>query len=127
MSFNNLLYDSCNYRERLNESASVLDYTLYKGKYDNTSKCRNQFGLVGERYGDSQYSGNLTDLESDLRGQTRMLSNCPSKKFIPPGRRYPLVNTRTCGYRDWADYKRRPAVYYDNSLIGRIRNFFGLY
>lgn len=123
---NRLLYDTCNYNERLQESSAILDYNLYKGKYDNTSKCRDQFGLVGELYGDSLYTGNITDLESDLRGQTRPLSDCPSKKFRP-GRRFPLRNVPTCNANQWIDYKRRPAVYYDNSFIGWLRNLIGWY
>ena len=33
--------------------------------------------------GVSLYSGNLVDLESDLRGQTRIASDCPSTMFKP--------------------------------------------
>lgn len=97
---NRLSYDKCSYDNRLNESRSVFDYNMYKGKYDNTSKCRVAFGVVGG-YGDSLYAGNQTDLESDLFGQTRKLSDCPSKKFQPGGY-YPLINQRTC---DLVKYK----------------------
>ena len=65
MSSNRLMYDSCAYEKSLQQSTSPLDYALYTGKYENTAKCRIEFGLVGGN-GVSQYSGNLVDLESDL-------------------------------------------------------------
>ena len=82
MSSNRLMYDSCAYEKSLQQSTSPLDYTLYTGKYENTAKCRIEFGLVGGN-GVSQYSGNLVDLESDLRGQTRAATLCPCKKYGP--------------------------------------------
>ena len=39
-------------------------------------------GTVGGN-GVSLFNGNLVDLESDLRGQTRPLSNCSNKKYVP--------------------------------------------
>lgn len=80
MSSNHLCYDKCAYDKKLKQSTSPLDYTLYTGKFENTSKCRIEFGTVGGN-GVSLLSGNLVDLESDLRGQTRLNSQCPSKKF----------------------------------------------
>ena len=82
MSSNRLMYDSCAYEKSLQQSTSPLDYTLYTGKYENTAKCRIEFGVVGGN-GVSQYSGNLVDLESDLRGQTRAATLCPCKKYGP--------------------------------------------
>jgi hypothetical protein len=76
------MYDSCAYEKSLQQSTSPLDYALYTGKYENTAKCRIEFGLVGGN-GVSQYSGNLVDLESDLRGQTRAATLCPCKKYGP--------------------------------------------
>ena len=73
MSSNRLMYDSCAYEKSLQQSTSPLNYALYTGKYENTAKCRIEFGLVGGN-GVSQYSGNLVDLESDLRGVNRHLS-----------------------------------------------------
>ncbi len=82
MSSNRLMYDSCAYEKSLQQSTSPLNYALYTGKYENTAKCRIEFGLVGGN-GVSQYSGNLVDLESDLRGQTRAATLCPCKKYGP--------------------------------------------
>ena len=83
MSSNRLMYDSCAYKKRLNESIGPINYSMYTGKYENCSKCRIELGSVGGN-GVSLFSGNLVDLESDLRGQTRNASLCPSKHYHPP-------------------------------------------
>ena len=82
MSSNRLMYDTCAYKKRLDESVGPLNYTLYPGKYENCSKCRIELGSVGGN-NVSLFSGNLVDLESDLRGQTRKASLAPSKKYHP--------------------------------------------
>jgi hypothetical protein len=95
MSSNRLIYDECAYEKTLKQSTSQLDYMLYNGKYDNSAKCRIEFGLVGGN-GVSLYSGNLVDLESDLRGQTRLNSHCPDKMYKPPTEQPKLINQPTC-------------------------------
>jgi len=82
MSSNRLIYDTCAYKKRLDESVGPLSYVLNPIKYENCSKCRHELGIIGGT-DVSQISGNLVDLESDLRGQTRMNSDCPSKKYNP--------------------------------------------
>lgn len=82
MSSNRLCYDSCAYQTKLQQSTSPLDYALYAGKFENVGKCRIEFGTVGGN-AVSLYAGNLVDLESDLRGQTRLNSQCPATKFNP--------------------------------------------
>ena len=83
MSSNRLIYDSCAYKKNLDQSIGPLNYNMYAGKYENCAKCRIELGSVGGN-GVSLFSGNLVDLESDLRGQTRNASNCPSKHYQPP-------------------------------------------
>ena len=82
MSSNRLSYDSCAYQKTLQQSTGPLDYMMYTGKYENCAKCRIEFGVVGGN-GVSLYSGNLVDLESDLRGQTRQASLCPKTMYTP--------------------------------------------
>ena len=82
MSFNRLKYDQCAYREDLKESMAPGCYQFYAGKHVNDNICRVDFGIVGGN-DVSLYKGNIVDLESDLRGQTRLSSLCPSKKFMP--------------------------------------------
>jgi hypothetical protein len=82
MSSNRLSYDACAYQKSLQESTSPLEYMLYSGKYENCAKCRIEFGVVGGTSA-SLFSGNLVDLESDLRGQTRQASMCDRNMYAP--------------------------------------------
>ena len=82
MSFNNLIYDTCAYQKNLKQSTGIGNYFLYPGKYNHCKKCRMELGIVGGN-AVSIYKGNLVDLESDLKGQTRASSLCPSHKYQP--------------------------------------------
>jgi hypothetical protein len=82
MSSNRLSYDACAYEKTLQQSTGPLDYMLYTGKFENCAKCRIEFGVVGGN-DVSLFSGNLVDLESDLRGQNRKASLCPSTFYSP--------------------------------------------
>jgi hypothetical protein len=96
MSSNRLCYDKCAYQTKLYQSTSPLDYALYQGKYENKGKCRFEFGVVGGN-GVSQYAGNMVDLESELRGQTRLNSQCPSSKFCAAkAGPYPIKHQASC-------------------------------
>lgn len=57
-------------------------YTQIPQKYYHPNGGRNALGLVGGNEV-SQASGNLVDIESDLRGSTRDLSNYPARKYQP--------------------------------------------
>jgi hypothetical protein len=57
-------------------------YTQIPQKFYHPNASRNALGLVGGNEV-SVASGNLVDIESDLRGTTRDLSNAPSKKYQP--------------------------------------------
>ncbi len=82
MSFNRLSYDRCAYDKRITEGTSVLSWVLDPNKYYNCNPCRVEFGLVGGN-NVSNYIGNMVDLESDMRGQTRLASKCPETMFLP--------------------------------------------
>jgi len=58
-------------------------YTQIPQKYYHPNPSRNALGMVGGN-DVSIASGNLVDVESDLRGTTRDLSNAPSKKYQRP-------------------------------------------
>jgi hypothetical protein len=83
MSFNRLRYDNCAYTHELNESVGTLAYVLDPSKYENCNKCRMELGIIGGT-NVSHIKGNLVDLETDLRGTTRMSSKCPSRKYQNP-------------------------------------------
>jgi hypothetical protein len=57
-------------------------YTQIPQKYYHPNASRNALGLVGGNEV-SQASGNLVDIESDLRGTTRDLSDAPARKYQP--------------------------------------------
>jgi len=110
MASTRLSSDTCAYKTKITESTAPLNYSMYTGKYENCSKCRVELGIVGGN-NVSLFSGNLVDLESDLRGQTRPASLCPSMKYqpkCPPNQnntnglpcngktQYPLVHQPSC-------------------------------
>lgn len=94
MSFNKLTYDNCNYVRHLNESVTILDYVLAPIRHENPHKCRHNLGLVGGT-AVSHIKGNLVDLESDLRGQTRYLSDCIDNQWKPLKPGQDIVNDKT--------------------------------
>jgi len=82
MSFNRCMYDNCSFNERNKESTSPGNYMLYPGKFYNNNQVRIAKGIVAGNEV-SLSKNNLVDLESDLRGQTRILSNCSKNKYSP--------------------------------------------
>ena len=90
--FSRASWDTCSYNERLALSSGTLGYTLSPLPMSNPGQCRNELGLVGGT-AVSHVSGDLVDLESDLRGQTR-LNGCDQRKFAPTTGRY-LTNEKT--------------------------------
>lgn len=82
MSFNRTKYDTCSYKQNLQNNVSTLSYILSPMYFENASKCRNQFGLIGGMPA-SHIKGDLVDLDSELRGQTRYISKCGSHMYLP--------------------------------------------
>lgn len=83
MSSNRLIYDTCAYKHDLVQSVGPLEYMLNPIKFENANKCRMELGLIGGS-AVSHVKGNLVDLETDLRGQTRRTTKCPSKLYQNP-------------------------------------------
>ena len=73
-SSNRTKYDNCDYQKNLYESTSPLLYQTYFGAVENVNKCRSD--KFWTRY-------QLVDIESELRNQTRPLSNCDQFKYSP--------------------------------------------
>lgn len=94
MSFNHLSSDTCTYSRRLNENMSVLSYLLSPYRYEHLNKCRHELGLVGGT-AVSHVNGNMVDLESDLRGQTRYLSKCVKHQHAPIKEGDSIKNAKT--------------------------------
>ena len=87
MSSNRLIYDTCAYKKSLDQSTTPLAYHLNPMKYENCQKCRSELGILGGP-AVSQIKGNLVDLENELRGQTRLNSQCPTKRYHPDNKLY---------------------------------------
>lgn len=82
MSFTRLHDDECQYSQELKQNQGVLTHIMDPNKYYNCNPCRIDFGVVGGNTV-SLYPGNLVDLESEFRGQTRQFGKCSSQKFQP--------------------------------------------
>lgn len=83
MSFNRLKYDMCAHTQHNYQSVSPLAFQLDPIRYENCNKCRIELGLVGGT-AVSNVKGNLVDLESDLKGITRLSSKCPTLDYQMP-------------------------------------------
>ena len=94
MSFNHPTYDHCTYKRHLKENVSILSYIISPFRYENKNKARHRLGLLGGT-AVSHIQGNLVDLESDLRGQTRFLTKCVDTQHKPlkPGEN--IINDKT--------------------------------
>ena len=82
MSFNRSKYDNCSYKQNLQNNVSTLSYILSPINWEHQDKCRHQLGLVGGS-SVSHIQGNMVDLESELRGQTRYVSKCGTNMYVP--------------------------------------------
>ena len=82
MSFNRTKYDTCNYTQDLQENVNTLSYILSPLRHENENKCRHQLGFLGGT-NVSHIKGDIVDLESELRGQTRIISKCGTNYYIP--------------------------------------------
>lgn len=71
-----LPYDPCAYNKTLSESVAPYEYITYDGKFENCNKC------VHNRY-TRPFDTDIVDVESELRNQTRLASNCPSRQYNP--------------------------------------------
>ena len=92
MSFTRPQWDTCAYNTRLGMSSGTLGYVLSPLPMANPNQCRHDLGLVGGP-GVSHIAGNIVDLESDLRGQTRLIG-CVQNQWAPQQGRY-IRNQKT--------------------------------
>ena len=111
MSFTRLDYDCCAYAKDLQESTTPLEYLMYKGKYENCKKCPDHANYLD--------FGNKTEIESELRNQTRYSSKCPSEKYNPakPFKAIKTTNPRVCE-RIPSGLKKITGPGYDASKLG---------
>ena len=79
------IHDDCAYKHRLYESTSPLLYNINPIAYESCNKCRMGYpGFIGSLGGHGFGIGpDRVDVDSDIRGQTRILSRCPTHRYNP--------------------------------------------
>jgi hypothetical protein len=82
MSFSRVKYDSCSYSQNLTENVSYMSYTLDPLKFKHCTPCRSSLGIVSGN-DVSKANGNLVDLESNLFGIDREVSQCAAMRYLP--------------------------------------------
>lgn len=84
------IYDDCSYKQRLHESTSPLLYNINPVAYESCTKCHQAYpGFIGAMGGKGFGLGpDRIDIDSDLRGQTRLLSKCATHKYDPTSYKY---------------------------------------
>jgi len=82
MSFNRTKYDTCSYKLDLQTSVDTLGHILSPYRYEHKDKCMHELGFVGGT-AVSHIQGNLVDLDSELRGQTRIITKCNNNQYTP--------------------------------------------
>jgi hypothetical protein len=91
MSFNRFPYDASEFIKEQILNRSTLNYMLDHSRYENNNRCRHELGLVGGT-AVSHNNYNLVDVETELRGQSRSSSLCPSKHY--PNNKFPISETK---------------------------------
>ena len=99
MSSNRLPYDACAYSADLYQSTQPLSYALNTDKYKHLKPCRMALGIVGGNEV-STIRGNLVDLETELRGTTRLLTSCPALHYNPKNTNgnEMILGPKPCGF-----------------------------
>lgn len=76
-------YDPCAYQKDLSQSTSELNFRLDPIRYYAPSQQFVPFGLGPGNAIGAPVGADAVDIESELRNQTRLLTKCPEKKFLP--------------------------------------------
>lgn len=71
---NRTIYDECKYKQWEHDTTDPFRYRMYEGNFENCGKCK---------FDNFYHPYDLVDIESELRNQTRPLSNCGSWKYNP--------------------------------------------
>ena len=84
------IHDDCAYNQRIHESTSPLTYVINPLAYESCTKCHMAYpGFIGALGGQGFGIGpDRVDVDSDLRGQTRLQSRCASHTYNPLSYKY---------------------------------------
>jgi hypothetical protein len=83
MSFNRAVYDNCEYKHKLNETISPMNYMLDRPWECDPCIPYQGGGPIINRHGDSICDKELIDVDSELIGINRKYSKCPADKYLP--------------------------------------------
>ena len=78
---NRKIYDRCEELCWRNQSTAPIGWTLDADRFVHVNRCRADDSVVGGTSVSADYI--YIDVESDLRGQTRPLTQCPAYKYLP--------------------------------------------
>ena len=73
---NRLLYDKCYEQKRTFESTEPLNYYIYMDAHENSKRCKESRIYYRQ-------DPELVDIETELRNQTRPISNCDNFMYNP--------------------------------------------
>jgi hypothetical protein len=91
MAWTHLTADTCAYKNQLAQEVGEFAYIIDDCRYVHRNPRRVEFGIVGGN--DVSIAKNMVDLESDLKGQTRLASKCPTLYYQNP---CPAGEMNTC-------------------------------
>lgn len=80
--FTNLNYDACAIKQKDDENKDYFGWITDPNISESKDSCFNKLSPFSRNPSSSIPSSKM-DIESDLRGQTRVLSRCSSQKFSP--------------------------------------------
>lgn len=103
-----LIYDPCDYSQRLTESTNPLKYRLYGGAYENCSKC-----VYNENSFYRPFDKEIVDAESELKNLTRAYSRCNGAKYNPMCKKSPSCTST---------FDPSNPIVYDSSICPIIYN-----
>jgi hypothetical protein len=86
-----LSFDEATYANKMRETTTPHGYIMDPVRFEHCQKCRHEFGLVGGA-NVSHNATNLVDIETELRGQSRTATKCPSGEF--PHKQLPISETK---------------------------------
>jgi hypothetical protein len=80
-----------------NKNTNIYNYRMFNDKYYNNNACATyNIGLTSGN--NVSISKNMVDLESNLRGQDNIISDCIESKHFPykNANKYKLINNKIC-------------------------------
>ena len=121
MSFNRSPYDVCSYKYQLAESIGPGVYQLVRPDNQSVPVLPKDPRFIAQTSGISiSKNTSLIDIDSELLGISRNLSNCPERKYMPDGNANGQCGARTGNVRNGCQTTAKLCV--DNSEILKFQD-----